>query len=607
MINVKSMNMEELKGCANDLRARIIEVVSKNGGHLSSNLGSVEIILAMHYVFDCNENPFIFDVSHQCYAHKLLTGRWDEFSTLRQTNGISGFTKPSESSSDYFVAGHSSTSLSIATGVARAVLLNKQDRLSVVLIGDGAMSAGLIYEALDEIGDLKYPMIIILNDNEMSISKPIGAISKYLSTATTGKVYQNFRERLKKFLSTMPESASYIAKRFEESLKLITPGILFEELGLSYVGPVDGHNLEELINILNKVKDLKKPVLIHAQTIKGYGYKIAEGRYEKWHSVPPFDIESGNPLSSKKSLNPTKVFSNKLLELAKSDEKIVGVTAAMPSGTGLDLLIDNFPDRFFDVAIAEAHATTSMAAMAKEGFKPFVVIYSTFLQRAFDSIIHDVSIMNLPVRFAIDRAGIVGEDGETHQGTFDISYLSLIPNMVIFAPRDYNSLETAIIFASNYNSSPSAFRYPRGNFLLENGIFENRDFELGKGEVLQDGNEIAFLAFGNGVGRAYLVNEILNNKATLIDLRFAKPLDKNLILETAKNHKKLYIFSDGVKIGGIGQRIASLLLENNIFIPLKSFEFEDSFIPHGKTSEVEEQLGILPLQIAEFIKRELEC
>lgn len=607
MINVKSMNMEELKGCANDLRARIIEVVSKNGGHLSSNLGSVEIILAMHYVFDCNENPFIFDVSHQCYAHKLLTGRWDEFSTLRQTNGISGFTKPSESSSDYFVAGHSSTSLSIATGVARAVLLNKQDRLSVVLIGDGAMSAGLIYEALDEIGDLKYPMIIILNDNEMSISKPIGAISKYLSTATTGKVYQNFRERLKKFLSTMPESASYIAKRFEESLKLITPGILFEELGLSYVGPVDGHNLEELINILNKVKDFKKPVLIHAQTIKGYGYKIAEGRYEKWHSVPPFDIESGNPLSSKKSLNPTKVFSNKLLELAKSDEKIVGVTAAMPSGTGLDLLIDNFPDRFFDVAIAEAHATTSMAAMAKEGFKPFVVIYSTFLQRAFDSIIHDVSIMNLPVRFAIDRAGIVGEDGETHQGTFDISYLSLIPNMVIFAPRDYNSLETAIIFASNYNSSPSAFRYPRGNFLLENGIFENRDFELGKGEVLQDGNEIAFLAFGNGVGRAYLVNEILNNKATLIDLRFAKPLDKNLILETAKNHKKLYIFSDGVKIGGIGQRIASLLLENNIFIPLKSFEFEDSFIPHGKTSEVEEQLGILPLQIAEFIKRELEC
>ncbi|MDE6885714.1 MAG: 1-deoxy-D-xylulose-5-phosphate synthase [Helicobacteraceae bacterium] len=607
MINVKSMNMEELKSCANDLRARIIEVVSKNGGHLSSNLGSVEIILAMHYVFDCNENPFIFDVSHQCYAHKLLTGRWDEFSTLRQTNGISGFTKPSESSSDYFVAGHSSTSLSIATGVARAVLLNKQDRLSVVLIGDGAMSAGLIYEALDEIGDLKYPMIIILNDNEMSISKPIGAISKYLSTATTGKVYQNFRERLKKFLSTMPESASYLAKRFEESLKLITPGILFEELGLSYVGPVDGHNLEELINILNKVKDFKKPVLIHAQTIKGYGYKIAEGRYEKWHSVPPFDIESGNPLSSKKSLNPTKVFSSKLLELAKSDEKIVGVTAAMPSGTGLDLLIDNFPDRFFDVAIAEAHATTSMAAMAKEGFKPFVVIYSTFLQRAFDSIIHDVSIMNLPVRFAIDRAGIVGEDGETHQGNFDISYLSLIPNMVIFAPRDYNSLESAIIFASNYNSSPSAFRYPRGNFLLENGIFENRDFELGKGEVLQNGNEIAFLAFGNGVGRAYLVNEILNNKATLIDLRFAKPLDKNLILETAKNHKKLYIFSDGVKIGGIGQRIASLLLENNIFIPLKSFEFEDSFIPHGKTSEIEKQLGILPLQIAEFIKRELEC
>lgn len=624
--SLKGKSIDELQDIAQILRARIIEVLSKNGGHLSSNLGAVEITIAMHAVFDCYRDPFIFDVSHQIYAHKLLSGRFNAFSTLRQTEGISGFAKPSESSADYFIAGHSSTSLSLGVGAARAIKLKNENRIPVILIGDGAMSAGLIYEALDEIGDIKYPMIIILNDNEMSISKPIGAMSKYLSTATAGRVYQGMREKIKGLLSKMPDSATFMAKRFEESLKLITPGILFEELGLSYIGPIDGHNIAELISIFQKARDLKKPTLIHTQTIKGYGYQIAQGRYEKWHSVSPFDINTGLPLKPPSASNPTKVFAKKLLEIAQKDEKIIGVTAAMPSGTGLDLLMDNLPNRFFDVAIAEAHATTSMAAMAKEGFKPFVVIYSTFLQRAFDSIIHDVSIMNLPVRFALDRAGIVGEDGETHQGIFDISYLSLIPNMTIFAPRDDRSLELAVAFASEFDKSPCAFRYPRGSFLLKNNTFKNKPFRFKKAEILfepldsslreshsdskqskQENKtpQIAFFAFGNGVGRAHLVNEILGFVAILVDLRFAKPLDSATILQVAKRVDKVYIFSDGVKKGGIGEKIARLLNENGVFVSVKSFEFDDAFIPQGKTAEIEDILGISPKKIANVIKKDL--
>ena len=626
--SLKGKSIDELQDIAQILRARIIEVLSKNGGHLSSNLGAVEITIAMHAVFDCYNDPFIFDVSHQIYAHKLLSGRFNAFSTLRQTEGISGFAKPSESSADYFIAGHSSTSLSLGVGAARAIKLKGENRIPVILIGDGAMSAGLIYEALDEIGDIKYPMIIILNDNEMSISKPIGAMSKYLSTATAGRVYQGMREKIKGLLSKMPDSATFMAKRFEESLKLITPGILFEELGLSYIGPIDGHNIAELISIFQKARDLKKPVLIHTQTIKGYGYQIAQGRYEKWHSVSPFDISTGLPLKPPSTTNPTKIFAKKLLDLAQKDEKIIGVTAAMPSGTGLDLLMDNLPNRFFDVAIAEAHATTSMAAMAKEGFKPFVVIYSTFLQRAFDSIIHDVSIMNLPVRFALDRAGIVGEDGETHQGIFDISYLSLIPNMTIFAPRDNRSLELATAFASEFDKSPCAFRYPRGSFLLKNNTFKNKPFRFKKAEILfkpldsslrdsaqsaeskqskqnNKSPQIAFFAFGNGVGRAHLVNEILGFVAILVDLRFAKPLDTATILQVAKRVDRIYIFSDSVKKGGIGEKIALLLNENGVFVSVKSFEFDDAFIPQGKTAEIEEILGISPKKIANAIKKDL--
>ncbi|WP_233707658.1 1-deoxy-D-xylulose-5-phosphate synthase [Helicobacter aurati] len=478
-------NIESLEVIAQAIRERILEVVSKNGGHLSSTLGAVELIVGMHTVYDCTKHPFIYDVSHQAYAHKLLTGRYEQFSSLRQFGGISGFIAPNESALDYFIAGHSSTSLSLAVGVAKARKLNKHSNNQsgvakltgkpIAMIGDGAMSAGLVYEALNELGDLKLPVVILLNDNEMSIAKPIGVISKILSKTIATPLYQSMRERIKKIVDKMPEGTAFIAKRFEESFKLITPGLLFEEFGIDYIGPINGNNLEEVISVLKSTENLNRPVLIHCQTIKGKGYQIAEGKYEKWHGVAPFDLHTGKALAANATESPTQVFSKTLLAMAKHHSHIVGVTAAMPSGTGLDKLIDEFPERFFDVAIAEQHAVTSMAAMAKEGFKPYIAIYSTFLQRAFDQIIHDVSIMNLPVVFCIDRAGIVGEDGETHQGLLDIAYLQSIPHIVLVAPRDNLSLEYALQWSVNANF-PLGIRYPRGKFIAQD-FYIIRDME----------------------------------------------------------------------------------------------------------------------------------
>ena len=406
-MNIKNKNIDELNELCTDIRKRILETVSKNGGHLSSTLGVVELIVAMHYVFDAENDPFIFDVSHQAYAHKLLTDRWDEFETLRQFGGISGYTKPSESPYDYFVAGHSSTSISLAVGAAKAIKLKNEERLPVALIGDGSMSAGMVYEAMNELGDIELPVIIILNDNEMSIAKPIGAISNYLSQVLAGRFYQKMKAKTAQVLEHLPESATYIAKRFDESLKLITPGLLFEELGLEYIGPTNGHDLEDLIESFTIAKNMKKPVIVHAQTTKGKGYEIAEGYFEHWHGVSKFDIDTGEALSKNGAKNATTMFGEALLSLALEKENIVGVTAAMPSGTGIKIPMNRLPERFWDVAIAEQHAVTSMCAMAKEGFKPFITIYSTFLQRAYDQIIHDACIMELPVVFAVDRAGIV--------------------------------------------------------------------------------------------------------------------------------------------------------------------------------------------------------
>ncbi len=599
-MDIKSYSIEELHDLCQKIRQKILETVSKNGGHLSSTLGVVELIVAMHYVFDVNKDPFIFDVSHQAYAHKLLTDRWDKFDTLRQFGGISGYTKPSESPYDYFVAGHSSTSISLATGAAKAIKLKGEDRLPVALIGDGSMSAGMVYEAMNELGDIKLPVVIILNDNEMSIAKPIGAISNYLSQVMAGKFYQKVKSSAQSILEHLPEGATYVAKRFDESLKLITPGILFEELGLEYIGPTDGHDLRALIESFTLAKEMKKPVIVHTQTTKGKGYKIAEGYYEHWHGVGKFNLETGEPLAKNGAKNATKIFSESLMEIAKSDEKVVGVTAAMPSGTGIKDLMEKFPERFWDVAIAEQHAVTSMCAMAKEGFKPFVAIYSTFLQRAYDQVIHDACIMNLPVVFAVDRAGIVGEDGETHQGAFDISYLRAIPNMTLFAPRDEKSMRQAVAFAYKMKT-PCSFRYPRGAFI--GCRYDSPEFELGKAQLLKEGeSDILLVGYGNGVGRACECEKLLDRDVGLLDLRFVKPLDRELLKTLSTKYKKWYIFSDSAKMGGVGSAIEEFLQEEGILdVKVTSFEYEDKFIPHGNTKVVEESMGLLPEQLIKNI------
>ncbi len=600
-MEIKSKNLRELDQICSDIRNRIIDVVSRNGGHFSSTLGAVELTVAMHKVFDVKKDPFIYDVSHQCYPHKLINDRWDSFETVRQFDGVSGFTKPKESKADYFVAGHSSTSISLAVGAAKAISLKGEDRVPVVMIGDGSMTAGMVYEALNELGDRKYPVVIILNDNEMSIAKPIGAISKYLSKILAGKFYQGFRDTIdKNIVQKLPEGATYIAKKMEESMKLITPGIIFEEMGVDYIGPIDGHNMEEIIDTLDIAKNLGKPVIVHAKTVKGKGYQIAEGHHEHWHGVGPFDLQTGEFKKKSAGKSATAIFADALLDLAKKHENVVGVTAAMPSGTGIDKLMKEFPERFWDVAIAEQHAVTSMAAMAKEGFKPYITIYSTFLQRGFDQIIHDVCLMDLPVVFTIDRAGIVGNDGETHQGAFDISFLRFIPNMILMAPRDEKTLIEAINFTHSL-TSPCALRYPRGSFAEL--PFEATPYELGRAELLKEGkSKKLFIGYGAGVSRAVATEKLHKEDIAVLDLRFVKPLDKELLTKLSKKYNEWYVFSDSQKQGGVGSAILEFLNEEQICVKMTSFEYGDDFIQHGDTKKIEESLGLLPKQLVDRVK-----
>jgi len=598
-MNIKTYSIEELNTLAKNIREKILQTVSKNGGHLSSTMGATDLIVAMHKVFDVEKDPFIFDVSHQAYAHKLLTGRWDDFDTLRQFNGVCGYTKPSESKYDYYVAGHSSTSISLAVGAAKAIALKGEERVPVAFIGDGSMSAGMVYEAMNELGDRKYPVVIILNDNEMSIAAPIGAISKLLSQTMAGSFYQKFKGRVEKVLEHFPESASYMAKRFEESFKLITPGILFEEMGIEYIGPVDGHDIEALIETMEVAKALGKPVIIHAQTTKGKGYEIAEGTKEHWHGVSAFDLKTGEAPKKNGAKAATAIFSETLVALADEDEKVVGVTAAMPSGTGMSAVMEKYPERFWDVAIAEQHAVTSMGPLAKEGFKPFCTIYSTFLQRGYDQVIHDIALMDLPVVFALDRAGIVGEDGETHQGVFDISFLRAIPNMTLFAPYNETTMKSAMKFAKDFDH-PCAFRYPRGAFWAEDR--ESPVFELGRSVLLQEGEDILFIGYGNGVGRAEQTAALIDEEIAILDLRFVKPLDGEMLVTLSAQYKRWYVFSDSAAQGGVGSAILELLSQKKIQdIALTSFEYDDAFITHGNTKLVEESLGLLPEQLAKRI------
>ncbi len=606
-MDISSYSLDELQKLCGDIRERILEVVSVNGGHLSSTLGATELIVAMHKVFDSKKDPFIFDVSHQAYAHKLITDRWDEFSTLRQFGGLCGYTKPSESEDDFFVAGHSSTSISLGVGAAKAIALKGEQgkRIPVAMIGDGSITAGMAFEAMNELGDRKYPMVIILNDNEMSIAKPIGALSRMLTSSMASPFYQKFRKRTESFVDNFGEGAHYLAKRFEESFKLITPGILFEELGIEYIGPVDGHDLERLIETFEKAKALGRPVIVHTQTVKGKGYKIAEGQHEKWHGVGPFDRESGSTAPKSGAKAATQIYTEAMLALCEKNEKVVGVTAAMPGGTGLTPLLEKYPDRFWDAAIAEQHAVTSMGALAAEGFKPFCTIYSTFMQRGYDQVIHDVCLMDLPVVFAMDRAGTVGEDGETHQGAFDVSFMRAIPNMRLCAPRDEKSFHQAIDFAGKY-AHPLSLRYPRGAF-IEAELPESEPFVEGTSQLLiESEGDILFIGYGNGVGRAAQTRELMGEEIALLDLRFVKPLDEAMLKNLAQKHTKWFIFSDSARMGGVGSAILEFLAEAKILsIELTSFEYDDAFITHGNTKLVEESLGLSPEKLVERVKAAL--
>jgi 1-deoxy-D-xylulose-5-phosphate synthase len=450
-------------------------------------------------------------------------------------------------------------------------------------------------------------MIIILNDNEMSISQPIGALSRMLSSAMASPFYQHFKKTTENIVDNFGEGAHYIAKRMEESLKLITPGIMFEEMGIDYIGPVDGHNLEQLINIFQTAKSLKKPVIIHAQTLKGKGYEIAEGKEEKWHGVGPFDLDDGHSLKKSSAKSATQIYTESLLHLCEKNEKIVGATAAMPSGTGLSKLLEKYPNRFWDVAIAEQHAVTSMAALAKEGFKPFCTIYSTFLQRAYDQVIHDTCLMDLPVVFALDRAGIVGEDGETHQGVFDISFLRVIPNMTLFAPRDEKSFHQAMAFAANYEH-PCSLRYPRGAFIDTTFLPQSQEFTLAKSQLLRASEgDVLFVGYGNGVGRSAQTAKLLDIEVAILDLRFVKPLDEEMLQELAKKHSRWFVFSDSSLEGGVGSALLEFFARNKIEgVSVESFEYGDSFITHGNTQLVEESLGLLPQQLAQRVRKSLE-
>ena len=534
--DIKKLNNEELKVLSEEVRSEMIDAVSKTGGHLGAGLGVVELTVALHHVFDTPKDKLIWDVGHQSYPHKILTGRKDKIRTLRQGSGLSGFTKRSESEFDPFGAAHSSTSISAGLGIATAnKLSNKSDQV-IAVIGDGAMSAGMAYEAMNNAGDSKTKMIVILNDNDMSIAKPVGAMKSYLAKIFSGKIYFSFRETVKMIISSFSKRFSKKAGKAEDFLRsAVTGGTLFNSLGFYYVGPIDGHDLDVLLPILKNAKESNHngPILIHIKTQKGKGYSFAEKSDDKYHGVTKFDVQTGvQQKSTTKAPAFTKVFANTLIEHAKKDSKIVGITAAMPSGTGMDAFSKVFPDRTFDVGIAEQHAVTFAAGLATEGYKPYAAIYSTFLQRAYDQVVHDVAIQSLPVRFAIDRAGLVGADGATHAGSFDITYLSTLPNFIVMAASDEAELVRMVNTSVDINNQPCAFRYPRGNGVGLQLPDINEKIDIGKGRVIREGKKVALVSFGNRLKECLLAEESLKKMGinpTIIDARFAKPLDENLL------------------------------------------------------------------------------
>ena len=568
----------------------------------------------MHYVFDTPKDKLVWDVSHQCYPHKIITGRRDRIKTLRKGGGLSGFTKRTESEYDPFGAAHSSTSISSTLGMAVAKKLSNNNNNVVAVIGDGAMSAGMAYEAMNNAGALKSKLIVILNDNDMSIARPVGAMSNYLAKLLSGKLYFNLRETIKMVISAFSKRFSQKAGKAEDLLRnIVTGGTLFSELGFYYVGPVDGHDVDNLVQILENVKNSNHqgPVLIHVRTQKGKGYKPAEDSGDKYHGVSKFNISTGEQIKSKSNIpSYTKVFAETLIKHAEQDTRIIGITGAMPSGTGLNLFEKKFPDRTFDVGIAEQHAVTFAAGLATEGYKPYAAIYSTFLQRAYDQVVHDVALQSLPVRFAIDRAGLVGADGPTHAGSFDITYLSTLPNFVVMAASDEAELVKMINTSVNINDRPSAFRYPRGNGIGMELPSIKDILEIGKGRIIQEGKKVAILNFGTRLDECKKAAEKLFNQGidcTIVDARFAKPLDEKLIMEIATNHEVLITIEEG-SIGGFGSHVMQLLSDRGVFdrgLKFRSMILPDIFIDQDTPEKMYEVAGLDSLSIANKVEETL--
>jgi len=598
--DVKKLDPEQLEQLAEEVRLDMISSVSKTGGHLGAGLGVVELTVALHYVFNTPKDKLIWDVGHQCYPHKILTGRRDRMNSIRQGHGLSGFTKRKESEYDPFGAGHSSTSISAGLGMAAARDLSGGDENVIAVIGDGAMSAGMAYEAMNNAGAMKSRLIVILNDNDMSIAPPVGAMSAYLARLLSSSSFLNLRDFAKNIVKKFPRTISQTAKKAEEYARgMATGGTLFEELGFYYVGPVDGHNMDHLLPVLENVRDAGGgPILIHVVTQKGKGYKHAEEADDKYHGVSKFNVITGAQSKSKpKAPSYTSVFAQSLINEAQKDDKIVAINAAMPSGTGLDKFAEKFPDRCFDVGIAEQHAVTFAAGLATEGYKPFATIYSTFLQRAYDQVVHDVAVQNLPVRFAIDRAGLVGADGPTHAGAFDVSYLASLPNFVVMAAADEVELVNMITTAASIDDRPSAVRYPRGEGVGLDLPETGQPLEIGKGRIVEEGKQIAILSLGTRLQESLKAAKELKAhglSTTVADARFAKPLDMDMIQKLALEHDVLITIEEG-SIGGFGSHVLDYLsnaglLENGLKV--RTLKLPDIFQDQDSPDIMYQEAGL---------------
>ncbi len=596
--DLKTLDLAELSQLADEIRRYIIDTVSKTGGHLSSNLGVVELTIALHYILDTPRDKIIWDVGHQSYTHKLLTGRKERFGSLRQNGGISGFPSKKESAYDVFDTGHASNSISIAVGLTEARRRRRETHKIVAVIGDGSLTGGMSFEALNHAGHLKSDIMVILNDNEMSISKNIGGLSSYLNKIMTGEFVSNLREEIKNRLKRLPPSVGdtvyKAARHIEETIKaFVTPGMLFEALGFQYVGPVDGHNIVHLIDTLTNVKRLKGPLLLHVVTKKGKGYTHAEDDPARFHGISTFEMVTGNS-TSKGTKTYTDFFGDTIIELAEKDERIVAVTAAMGLGTGLDHFSQIFPDRFYDIGIAEQHGVTFAGALALGGLRPFVAIYSTFLQRAYDQIILDVCLQDLPVVFAVDRSGIVGQDGPTHHGAFDLSYFRTVPNLIIMSPKDENELRHMLYSAYCYEK-PAAIRYPRGEALGVPLDPELREIPLGSWEILKDGRDITVIACGSTVHSALSAASELEKEGihcTVVNGRFIKPMDGETLLKVASDTGRILTVEENTVMGGFGSGVCQLLAEKGILVPVKNIGLPDAFLPHGSQASLRKRTGI---------------